>query len=262
MFQHTAARRRLGKPSRLSAHHTLFQHTAARRRLELQFDRTFILIMFQHTAARRRLVQTNDETGHSNRVSTHSRPKAAGADNLDLPRIKHLFQHTAARRRLGTYEVAQEFYACVSTHSRPKAAGSRFIQTEGFFIVSTHSRPKAAGKSANWEILPAACFNTQPPEGGWFVRLAPFLRAIDSFNTQPPEGGWDDKPKEDDKPKVSTHSRLKAAGFCALTNTSEMKFQHTAARRRLARCSIVTGTVEAVSTHSRPKAAGPFVHFI
>ena len=94
------------------------------------------------------------------------------------------------------------------------------------------------------------------------MRLAPFLRAIDSFNTQPPEGGWDDKPKEDDKPKVSTHSRLKAAGFCALTNTSEMKFQHTAARRRLARCSIVTGTVEAVSTHSRPKAAGPFVHFI
>ena len=33
------------------------------------------------------------------------------------------------------------------------------------------------------------------------------------FNTQPPEGGWDDKPKEDDKPKVSTHSRPKAAGI-------------------------------------------------
>ncbi|EFC88648.1 hypothetical protein NEIMUCOT_04697 [Neisseria mucosa ATCC 25996] len=33
------------------------------------------------------------------------------------------------------------------------------------------------------------------------------------FNTQPPEGGWpDDKPKEDDKQKVSTHSRPKAAG--------------------------------------------------
>ena len=54
------------------------------------------------------------------------------------------------------------------------------------------------------------------------------------FNTQPPEGGWDDKPKEDDKPKVSTHSRLKAAG-------SPQNLMYD-------------GYV--VSTHSRLKAAG------
>ena len=150
MFQHTAARRRLGKPSRLSAHHTLFQHTAARRRLELQFDRTFILIMFQHTAARRRLVQTNDETGHSNRVSTHSRPKAAGADNLDLPRIKHLFQHTAARRRLG-YSFLNSLSVLIRFNTQPPEGGwfQRRIQPE-----------------------PSSCFNTQPPEGGWWTRQA------------------------------------------------------------------------------------------
>ncbi len=190
MFQHTAARRRLGKPSRLSAHHTLFQHTAARRRLELQFDRTFILIMFQHTAARRRLVQTNDETGHSNRVSTHSRPKAAGADNLDLPRIKHLFQHTAARRRLGysflnslsvlirfntqppeggwsrTIIFPQSIHL-VSTHSRPKAAGFNGEYSPNQARVSTHSRPKAVGGRGRRGSGIAASFNTQPPEGGW-----------------------------------------------------------------------------------------------
>ena len=32
-------------------------------------------------------------------------------------------------------------------------------------------------------------FNTQPPEGGWILRLT--LRGISlRFNTQPPEGGW------------------------------------------------------------------------
>ena len=77
--------------------------------------------------------------------------------------------------------------------------------------VSTHSRPKAAGP-----INP-----TRPKIHG-------------SFNTQPPEGGWDERPKEDDKPKVSTHSRPKAAG---------------------AACSGKP-TADEVSTHSRPKAAG------
>ena len=55
------------------------------------------------------------------------------------------------------------------------------------------------------------------------------------FNTQPPEGGW----VNDTKPKF----RMK-------------KFQHTAARRRLvSEVPNFIGSV-AVSTHSRPKAAG------
>ena len=33
------------------------------------------------------------------------------------------------------------------------------------------------------------------------------------FNTQPPEGGWTIKPNQTQPKKVSTHSRLKAAGF-------------------------------------------------
>ena len=33
------------------------------------------------------------------------------------------------------------------------------------------------------------CFNTQPPEGGWYEwRCSGFK--LEGFNTQPPEGGW------------------------------------------------------------------------
>ena len=55
-------------------------------------------------------------------------------------------------------------------------------------------------------------FNTQPPEGGWYAALKNWgLSAC--FNTQPPEGGW-----KDFKMRINEHT----------------KFQHTAARRRLA----------------------------
>ena len=101
-------------------------------------------------------------------------------------------------------------HAAVSTHSRPKAAGPISHRAPNGIVVSTHSRPKAAGN--NRYTLPSdlvfqhtaarrrlgcymlalpdhACFNTQPPEGGWFV---------DQWNK--------------DKQNVSTHSRPKAAG--------------------------------------------------
>ena len=56
-----------------------------------------------------------------------------------------------------------------------------------------------------------------------------------SFNTQPPEGGW----------QISGQS-----------GRQPLEFQHTAARRRLAfACGRVIRR-NAVSTHSRPKAAG------
>ena len=65
-------------------------------------------------------------------------------------------------------------------------------------------------------IVPTAVlgsFNTQPPEGGW-GNIFHRHDVNECFNTQPPEGGWDcfilhKRFKE----YVSTHSRLKAAGF-------------------------------------------------
>ncbi len=78
---------------------------------------------FQHTAARRRLGVQRPRRAHPPPVSTHSRPKAAGANLIRQDKTLHLFQHTAARRRLVCCFRLTCQYPCVSTHSRPKAAG-------------------------------------------------------------------------------------------------------------------------------------------
>ena len=58
-------------------------------------------------------------------------------------------------------------------------------------------------------------------------------------------------------PLVSTHSRPKAAGKRRRKPGRRKLFQHTAARRRLARTNPRHPADHLVSTHSRPKAAGP-----
>ena len=100
-FQHTAARRRLDNFVKTDNIHILFQHTAARRRLVVQQSKPNLTQQFQHTAARRRLGVCFLPHPLPRGVSTHSRPKAAGA-SMSSPIITIV----------------------VSTHSRPKAAGS------------------------------------------------------------------------------------------------------------------------------------------
>ena len=148
----------------------------------------------------------------NNSVSTHSRLKAAGELGRTNP-----------------------FHQCVSTHSRLKAAGfyvHRLLHSKSSFntqppkggwnrgrglyliirIVSTHSRLKAAGRSCWSAMFPVCCFNTQPPKGGWKVACV-LDQCLYSFNTQPPKGGWlKSKINTTQTIKVSTHSRLKAAG--------------------------------------------------
>ena len=125
---------------------------------------------FQHTAARRRLDAFRASIGHYIKVSTHSRPKAAGnlamQDTLVFDVSTHSrpkaagdqqvyrefngkFQHTAARRRLVMYILLGLHHEDVSTHSRPKAAGDSIRFSCLNDTVSTHSRPKAAGVACN-----------------------------------------------------------------------------------------------------------------
>ena len=77
----------------------LFQHTAARRRLGPDECGRKGKLMFQHTAARRRLEHLQRQIKAVKKVSTHSRPKAAGPVNRPNTSAS-MFQHTAARRRL------------------------------------------------------------------------------------------------------------------------------------------------------------------
>ena len=100
--------------------------------------------------------------------------------------------------------------------------------------VSTHSRPKAAGLVTDvMENLIDVSTHSRPKAAGK-PDLSPQIKDF-CFNTQPPEGGWDNL------------SKLKYA---------PSMFQHTAARRRLARRVGRDPLFILVSTHSRPKAAG------
>ena len=147
-----------------------------------------------------------------------------------------MFQHTAARRRLAIELTSQDFSVNVSTHSRPKAAGPKpkpnDRRTQQFQHTAARRRLETVVRSVR---LNSISFNTQPPEGGWQINglwvrprvvsthsrpkaaglSRPFMsRQQASFNTQPPEGGWAALPKP---------------------SQPSFLFQHTAARRRLAR---------------------------
>ena len=123
LFQHTAARRRLGRPHKRKSDEHRFNTQPPEGGWPLISSSDICSTRFQHTAARRRLAQYTITDYGDRLVSTHSRPKAAG---------------TAHRWQEGKIPV--------STHSRPKAAGSYPARNSGKRIfVSTHSRPKAAG---------------------------------------------------------------------------------------------------------------------
>ena len=144
----------------------MFQHTAARRRLGQDISVCPASLVSTHSRPKA-AGRFFDTTQFHKQVSTHSRPKAAGAAstiyichyscfntqppeggwgyristhgffpgfNTQPPeggwRVQisnklgnKKFQHTAARRRLDGLTQAQVAEITVSTHSRPKAAG-------------------------------------------------------------------------------------------------------------------------------------------
>ena len=98
VFQHTAARRRLVTADSSYQSHAVFQHTAARRRLTITIRRTKTRGSFNTQPPEGGWI-AYDFLRLASNVSTHSRPKAAGARFLALISSRK-FQHTAARRRL------------------------------------------------------------------------------------------------------------------------------------------------------------------
>ena len=121
-----------------------------------------------------------------NRVSTHSRPKAADAN---------------------TWEI--KIQADVSTHSRPKAAALFSRYPVAANMVSTHSRPKAAVYTSSADWISSLFQHTAARRRLCCRRTA--VNQINGFNTQPPEGGWAGQRQALQSKIVSTHSRPKAA---------------------------------------------------
>ena len=144
------------------------------------------------------------------RVSTHSRPKAAGYSwhqyqdaflcfNTQPPEggwkkpLNILVMSVCFNTQPpegGWYNMhgAGSGWVGVSTHSRPKAAGTEAMANGASAVVSTHSRPKAAGPVAD-----AACRACSFQHTAARRRLEgqPVqARRCCRFNTQPPEGGW------------------------------------------------------------------------
>ena len=209
---------------------------------------------FQHTAARRRLDITNYADKFKTKVSTHSRPKAAGALRREhglTQQFQHtatrrrlvryswyqertvMFQHTAARRRLASYFKVYKEIQYVSTHSRPKAAGQTSGQFGKGFEVSTHSRPKAAGRRVDHHRLQRdVSTHSRPKAAGSTLEQLQLVRH--GFNTQPPEGGWHSQADSPTQPK-GFNTQPPEGGWLILCQAKHgLQFQHTAARRRLA----------------------------
>ena len=81
---------------------SVFQHTAARRRLGPRFRHADQSIRFQHTAARRRL--GSRATPYQALISFNTQPPEGGWAYCRTAGLQAAsFQHTAARRRLGPY---------------------------------------------------------------------------------------------------------------------------------------------------------------
>ena len=126
-----------------------------------------------------------------------------------------------------------ELKKIVSTHSRPKAAGIGSVAEPRISGVSTHSRPKAAG-----------CHVANVAEGKKFQHTAARRRLVRHSIAF-------------DFPCMFQHTAARRRLGSSFFSTNRRKmFQHTAARRRLAVPSVLGLSAKAVSTHSRPKAAG------
>ena len=76
------------------------------------------------------------------------------------------------------------------------------------------------------------------------------------FNTQPPEGGCQKGASLVSFLTVFQHTAARRRLHrCSFRFLQDQKFQHTAARRRLLHCKFFFISFNIVSTHSRPKAA-------
>ena len=81
--------------------YTLFQHTAARRRLGPILSEVSATVRFQHTAARRRLVPRWKTKSNISSCFNTQPPEGGWGSFAAAISSRARFQHTAARRRLG-----------------------------------------------------------------------------------------------------------------------------------------------------------------
>ena len=85
--------------------------------------------------------------------------------------MNKMFQHAAARRRLVEPKQQINYYDMFQHAAARRRLETACVIPDDIYSVSTRSRPKAAGTMVMFPSLPNCCFNTQPPEGGWFLTM-------------------------------------------------------------------------------------------
>ena len=233
----------------------LFQHTAARRRLDTDFGtRVSIKPVSTHSRPKAAGYQVGNSC-HQTRVSTHSRPKAAGA---------------------GCYQTC--VLHLVSTHSRPKAAGLLCLTNYTNLLFQHTAARRRLAIVSGYRYCWSSRFNTQPPEGGWASSPAAALEATLFQHTAARRRLDPCHRRHRTQPQFQHTAARRRLDQHQTCNSRLCLFQHTAARRRLAVPMAAIAAVTygfntqppeggweglqqvvqatAVSTHSRPKAAG------
>ena len=145
----------------------MFQHTAARRRLG------------RDMAKQRLFVASFNTQPPEGGWPRHQRQNAyVACFNTQPPEGGWIVQYNAIRilPRFNTQPpeggwiksaITLVFMGGFNTQP-PEGGWFCYFQDIGYTTrVSTHSRPKAAGKYACPVLRPCSRFNTQPPEGGW-----------------------------------------------------------------------------------------------
>ena len=163
-----------------------FQHTAARRRLLMTMLIRQGMSAFQHTAARRRL-PTLAFAGYLKRpVSTHSRPKAAAHDHRQDDACRAVSTHSRPKAAVIIYVMVTINKSFQHTAARRRLTARLQIRAKRMSFQHTAARRRLICQCpiANGN----AGFNTQPPEGGWRLKIQRQPTRL-CFNTQPPEGG-------------------------------------------------------------------------
>ena len=233
MFQHAAARRRLGARSEIFYVGGTVSTRSRPKAAGIAKTDSLPSSLFQHAAARRRLDDVDVAVIAQIKVSTRSRPKAAGL-----------------------YYCYIEYSKVVSTRSRPKAAGVNF----GYIAtaqVSFNTQPPEGGWPCaliGWQTSTTFQHAAARRRLGSKSKTAA-QKADVSTRSRPKAAGVCDRTQLFQF-QVSTRSRPKAAGLLRLESILIHLFQHAAARRRLVPIRSLFVPYFDVSTRSRPKAAG------
>ena len=287
-FQHTATRRWLQRYKNYMGYARLFQHTATRRWLPTtQTAQLMTELVSTHSHPKvAALIAISLKQVYSGFNTQPPEGGCLGASGVNV--WVDEFQHTATRRWLrnsrggrlyatGGFNTQPPeggclvaFYLSVTAPLFQHTATRRWLLSYrrplgGELGVSTHSHPKVAAPNERGCYILTNGFNTQPPEGGCWVRWhnGHIIRPFQHTATR----RW--LPKAQSLGikliYVSTHSHPKVAANGIKKRSKKCtKFQHTATRRwlQLTHDYLISSIV--VSTHSHPKvaAAYPWVKYL